>query len=86
VSAQINIRLDDDAVAALDRLASEEGRTRAELVREAVQERLRGATQGRVAAAYREAYEDHPETAAELRRAEQAARRLVAEEPWERWW
>lgn len=37
-------------------------------------------------AAYRRAYEELPETSDELQRAEQAARRLTSEEPWERWW
>lgn len=41
-------------------------------------DRLRAAAQSRAAAAYREAYDEHPETAAELRRAEQSARRIVA--------
>lgn len=86
MATQINIRLDDDAADALARLAVEEGRPRAEVARDAVHDRLRAVAQSRAAAAYREAYDEHPETAAELRRAEQSARRLVAEEPWERWW
>lgn len=86
MATQINIRLDAQTVAALDEMAAREGATRAEIVRVAVLRLLRAAERAAVASAYREAYEDHPETLAEMRRAQGSAARLTAEESWERWW
>jgi Ribbon-helix-helix protein, copG family. len=83
---QINIRLDDQTVAALDEIAARQGATRAEIVRAAVLKLVRAAQRAAVASAYREAYEDHPETVGEIRRAQRSAGRLTAEESWERWW
>lgn|GEM_PF-6026545 len=83
---QINIRLDDATVAALDDIAAGEGVTRAEMVRRAVLRLLRAAEKASAASAYRAAYEEHPESAGDVRRAERAARRLTSEESWERWW
>lgn len=86
VSVQVNLRLDDDIVVALDEIAAEEGRTRTDVVRDAVERRLAEQARRQTDAAYRRAYEEQPETEDELRRAEQAACRLTSEEPWERWW
>lgn len=83
---QVNLRVDDDTVAALDELAAREGTTRAQIVREAVRRRLRQAAVDRVAASYQAAYTGDPETADELERAEQTAQRLTDEESWEPWW
>ncbi|MEW6474430.1 MAG: ribbon-helix-helix protein, CopG family [Actinomycetota bacterium] len=86
MATQINIRLDEQTVAALDEMAAREGATRAELVRAAVVRLVRAAERAAVASAYREAYADQPETGAEMRRAQRSATRLTAEESWERWW
>jgi predicted transcriptional regulator len=86
MATQINIRLDDQAVAALDEIAAREGATRAEIVRTAVLRLLRAAEREAIASAYREAYDDQPETMGEMRRAQRSAGRLTAEESWERWW
>ena len=86
MATQVNIRLDDQTVAALDEMAARQGATRAELVRAAVIQLLRAAERAATASAYREAYGEHPETAGEMRRAERSAGRLTAEESWERWW
>lgn len=86
MATQINIRLDDETVAALDEIAAREGATRTDLVRAAVLRLVRADERAAVAAAYREAYEDQPETSVELRRAQRSATRLTAEESWERWW
>lgn len=86
VSVQVNLRLDDDVVVALDEIAAEEGRTRTEVVRDAVERRLGEQARRHTDAAYRRAYEEQPETSDELRRAAHAASRLTSEEPWERWW
>lgn len=86
MATQINIRLDDQTVVALDEIAAREGATRAEIVRAAVLRLLRAAERATIASAYREAYEDHPETVGEIRRSQRSAGRLTAEESWERWW
>jgi Arc/MetJ-type ribon-helix-helix transcriptional regulator len=86
MATQINIRLDDQTVAALDEIAAREGATRAEIVRAAVLRLLRAAERADIASAYREAYEYHPETVGEIRRSQRSAARLTAEESWERWW
>lgn len=86
MATQINIRLDDQTVAALDALAASEGATRGEMVKSAVLRLLRAAERAAAASAYREAYEAHPETPGEMRRAQRSAGRLTAEESWERWW
>jgi len=83
---QVNIRLEPAVVAAVDLVAAEEGRTRAEVVRDAVIRRLRAAADDRAATAYAQAYRERPETDDELDRSTKAALRLTAEEPWERWW
>jgi predicted transcriptional regulator len=86
MGTQINIRLDDQTVAALDEMAAQQGATRAEIVRAAVLRLVRAAERAAVASAYRESYEDQPETVGEMRRAQRSAGRLTAEESWERWW
>lgn len=86
MATQINIRLDDATVDALDDVAAREGVTRAEIVRMAVLRLLQAAERASVATAYRDAYGEHPETAGDLRRAQRVAGRLTSEESWERWW
>jgi len=85
-SVQVNIRFDDAVVAELDAAAAAAGRTRAEVVRDAVLHSLTAAANARAAAAYERAYGDQPETDGELHRAERAALRLTSDETWERWW
>ncbi len=86
MSTQINLRFDDATVAALDDLASDHGRSRADVVRDAVRRCLAEAEGDRAGAAYRQAYADQPETAEELERAKGSAARLTTAEPWEPWW
>ena len=86
MATQINIRLDDATVVALDDVAAREGVTRGELVRMAVLRLLAAAERAAAASAYRTTYDEHPETAGEVRRAQRSAGRLTAEESWERWW
>lgn len=86
MSTQINLRFDERTVAALDDLAAQEGRSRSDVVRDAVARRLAESESDRIDAAYEAAYREHPETAEELERAHQNALRLIAEESWEPWW
>lgn len=83
---QINIRVDEGTAKALDDLAAEEEKTRAEVLREALMWRLADAQRSRIDRAYENAYTRHPETPEELRRAEEAAIRLTGDEPWIPWW
>lgn len=83
---QVNIRLDEALVEELDGWTTVRGVSRPELVREVLTEWLRRQRRAEIEAEYRAAYEAHPETDEELADAHDAAVRLVAEEPWERWW
>ncbi len=86
MSTQINLRFDPPTVAALDDLAADEGRSRADVVRDAVRRRLEEVERERADEAYRAAYLAHPETEDEMREAHDNAVRLTNEEPWEPWW
>lgn len=55
-------------------------------IRKAISEWLQRCEEDRIAQEYRRTYEELPETAEELARAEANARRAVEEESWERWW
>jgi Ribbon-helix-helix protein, copG family len=86
MSVQVNIRLDDAIVEQIDGWAVIRGVSRPELVRAVLTEWIRLQERERIEDEYRRAYAAHPETEADLHRAADAARRLVDEEPWERWW
>jgi metal-responsive CopG/Arc/MetJ family transcriptional regulator len=86
MQVQINVRVDERTAEALDGLAAEEGKTRAELVRDALTARLAEARRSRIDVGYERAYAEHPETPHDLRRAEEAATRLTGDEPWKPWW
>lgn len=55
-------------------------------MRIAVLHLLKATASARTAAAYAQAYGQHPESAEELERAQATAQRLTADESWERWW
>jgi metal-responsive CopG/Arc/MetJ family transcriptional regulator len=86
VSVQVNIRLDETMIEQIDGWAVIRGVTRPELVRNVLTEWLQLQERRRVEDEYRAAYTAHPESDDDLRRAAEAARRLVEEEPWEPWW
>lgn len=86
MATQVNVRLDDDLTVALDRLAEATGSSRTEVLREALVHRIEEADSEGVAEMYRRSYSEQPEGPEELQRAEQSARRLTSEEPWEPWW
>jgi metal-responsive CopG/Arc/MetJ family transcriptional regulator len=86
MSVQVNIRLDDELAEQVDKLAAEEGMTRAAIVRTALLQELVRRRERQIAEQYRKAYTEFPQTDEELRRAEMSARRAIAEEPWETWW
>jgi metal-responsive CopG/Arc/MetJ family transcriptional regulator len=86
VSVQVNVRLDEAIVEQIDGWAVVRGVSRPELVRAVLTEWIRRQERERIEDEYRQAYAAHPETDDDLRRAADAARRLVDEEPWESWW
>lgn len=47
---------------------------------------LRQQRREEIEAEYRAAYQEFPETEEEIAQAEENGRRLVADEPWEKWW
>lgn len=83
MSQMITVRMSPDRVEKVDALvASGAYATRAEVVREAVDELLRREEEAAIDRAIVEGYTRIPQTDDELRWAEAAARRSVAEEPW----
>jgi hypothetical protein len=83
---QVNIRIDDEVVEALDSWTVIRCASRPDLIREAITEWLARREDECIAEQYRRTYEEFPETDDEMARAEANAWRAVEEEPWERWW
>jgi Arc/MetJ-type ribon-helix-helix transcriptional regulator len=83
MSQMITVRMSEERVEKVDALvASGAYATRASLVRAAVDELLRREEEAAIDRAIIEGYTRMPQTEEELRWAESAARRSVAEEPW----
>ena len=84
--AQLVARVDDDLVAELDEIVeSGEAESRSDAVRRALQAMIGQRRRRLVGEAIAEAYRRIPETAEELRWADESTRSMIAEEPWERW-
>lgn len=76
------VQLSDDLVRRLDEVASREGVSRSQIIRDAVEDYLADhGTQPRVDR-FAAGYARQPETEAELETARANARALVQEEPW----
>ena len=81
--AQIITRVDDQLMAQLDAIvASGETESRSDAVRRALEAMIDERRRRLVGEAIAEGYRRVPETDEELRRADEIARALVAEEPW----
>ena len=81
--AQIVTRVDDQLMAQLDAfVASGEAESRSDAVRRALEAMIDERRRRLVGKAIAEGYRRVPETDEELRRADENARALVAEEPW----
>ena len=81
--AQIVTRVDDQLMAQLDAfVASGEAESRSDAVRRALEAMIDERRRRLVGEAIAEGYRRVPETDEELRRADENARALVAEEPW----
>lgn len=77
---QTLVQLTDELVAALDQHAAATGRSRSELIREAIAHYLREELDAEIARRYKEGYERIPQEPDPW--IEELARRSIAEEPW----
>lgn len=78
---QTLVQLSDDLLAQLDARVAREGRSRSELIREAIAGYLSKDREAEIDRRIVEAYTRHPQE--DLLRADEAARAMVAAEPWE---
>jgi len=76
------VQLTDDLLALLDRRAMAAGRSRSELIRQAVASYLADDHHAVLDAQVAEGYRLVPETAEETARADSALRESISEEPW----
>lgn len=84
--AQLTTRVDDALIAELDDIVSNgEFKTRSDAVRCAIEHMLKERRRRLEGEAIVEGYRRHPESEEEMLWAEQNARAMVAEEPWESW-
>jgi metal-responsive CopG/Arc/MetJ family transcriptional regulator len=77
---QTLVQLSDDLLAQLDERGAREGRTRSELIREAISSYLAGDIEGELDRRLVEAYTRQPQE--DLTGAESAAIAIIAAEPW----
>jgi metal-responsive CopG/Arc/MetJ family transcriptional regulator len=78
---QTLVQLNDELLALLDRRAAQDGRSRSQLIREAVEEYLRDDRESEIDRQIVEAYTRMPQPEHDPW-AEAAARRTIADEPW----
>ena len=84
--AQLMTRVDDALIVELDDIVSSgEFKTRSDAVRSAIEHMVNERRRRLEGEAIVEGYRRHPESEEEMLWAEQNARDMVAEEPWERW-
>lgn len=87
MTIQIAVKLEDDAVAKLDRLVADGSfASRSQAVRTAVEALVRNCERRRIDAAFTEGFRLHPESDDEMDEARRRAIASIEEEPWERWW
>lgn len=77
---QTLVQLTDELLAALDQRAAASGRSRSQLIREAIEAYLADELSAEIARRYREAYERHPQEPDAW--IEHLARESIAREPW----
>jgi metal-responsive CopG/Arc/MetJ family transcriptional regulator len=80
---QTLVQLNDDLLARLDARAGREGRSRSDLIREAIKAFLHDEVEAEIDRQIVEGYRRIPVTDEEMRWAEANARELIAEEPWD---
>jgi metal-responsive CopG/Arc/MetJ family transcriptional regulator len=78
---QTLVQLSDELLAELDARAAREGRSRSDMIREAIADYLTGDRQGEIDRRIVEGYTRHPQE--DLLGADQAAKAIIASEPWD---
>lgn len=87
MTIQIAVRLEDEAVAMLDRLVADGSfPSRSEAVRTAVEVLVRSRERRRIDEAFAQGFRNRPESDREMAEATRLAIASIDEEPWERWW
>lgn len=79
---QTLVQLSEELLRRLDERSAREGRSRSALIREAIEDYLFDEEEAEISRQIIEGYERIPETEAEMRSAEAAAREAIREEPW----
>ncbi len=82
MSKMITIRMSDDRVAAIDELVASGRASRAAVIVEAIDRLVADLERERIDREIVEGYTRIPQTAEELRWAEESGRRSIADEPW----
>ena len=82
MSKMITVRMPDDRVRAIDELVASGRASRAAVIVEAIDRLVADLERERIDSAIVEGYTRIPQTAEELRWAEESGRRSIADEPW----
>lgn len=82
MSKVITVRMPDDRVRAIDELVASGRASRAAVIVEAIDRLVADLERERIDRAIVEGYTRTPQTAEELRWAEESGRRSIADEPW----
>ena len=80
--AKVTISLPDDLLRSIDEQSAEAGLSRSEVIRQALEEMQRAASERAAEAQYIAGYREHPETSAEVAVATSLSAAAVADEPW----
>jgi metal-responsive CopG/Arc/MetJ family transcriptional regulator len=81
----IQVPMDEEFVAALDRLSEEKGESRSALIREACRRLLKQIEDAQLDREYEEGYRKFPEDPAEVEAWTQVAAEVLSKEDWEGW-
>ena len=82
-TAKIAVSLDAPLLASVERLREQTGETRSAVVSRALRALTREVERARLVDEYLEAYRSHPESDAEVTAARAAAKRALAQLPWD---
>jgi len=82
-TSKIAISLSEEVLAAVERERGIRGESRSQFFRSAAEALLRQRREQEMSEQYVRAYRQMPETGEEIEAARHAARRILAEEPWE---
>jgi metal-responsive CopG/Arc/MetJ family transcriptional regulator len=80
--AKVTISLPDDLLRSIDEQSAEAGLSRSEVIRQALEEMQRAASERAAEAQYIAGYRKHPETSAEVAVATSLSAAAVTDEPW----